>query len=69
MAPGSTQPLTKMSTRNLKKETWELRHLVTLGASTACNRDIFTFTVLLLSNVYVIVRMALKATKLWVHNG
>jgi hypothetical protein len=22
MAPGSTQPLTEMSTRNLKKETW-----------------------------------------------
>jgi hypothetical protein len=65
MALVSTQPLTEMSTRNLKKRNqgakcgrrvglttlphllvvclmWEPRPLATPGASTACDRDIFT---------------------------
>jgi hypothetical protein len=42
MALGSTQPLTEMSTRNLKKRNLGVK------CATACNRDIFTFYLYLL---------------------
>jgi hypothetical protein len=44
MALGSTQPLTEMSTRNLKKKKKKLWvKCGRRGAYTACKRDIFTF--------------------------